>query len=118
MLPREEVAPTLQWGLQGALALRPPNPQVCIYMHTYRGWIGGNTFGVCLTYTHRTCTNKVLFLLGQHLPALLEKTDRLFFFKAVYPSLVLLALESNVPQLQVRGLCFSPRIVWVGLDQD
>lgn len=44
----------------------------------------------------------MLFLLGGHLPALLERTDRAFFLAQVYPALVLLSLESNLPQLQVR----------------
>lgn len=51
----------------------------------------------------------MLFLLGQHLPALLEKTERAFFLAQVYPALVLLSLESNLPQLQVRRW-----LGWVG----
>lgn len=49
-------------------------------------------------------TTQVLFMLGQHLPALLDKTERGFWLAHVYPALVLLSLESGLPQLQVRPL--------------
>ena len=75
-LPRDEKAAALQQGLESALALRPPNPQV-------------------------------LFLLGQHLPVLLDKTERAFWLERVYPSLVLLSLESGLPQLQARLLAWA-----------
>jgi hypothetical protein len=58
---------------------------------------------------------QVLFLLGNHLPALLEKTERAFWLENVYPALVLLCLESGLPQLQVRLVGRS--WAWVGSEK-
>lgn len=51
--------------------------------------------------------------------ALLEKTERAFFLEQVYPSLVLLSLESTLPQLQVgvqgrNGIDLAAASVWLG----